>query len=159
MSEYNAPISTIKMLFKKGVLPFILAELGKDYASFCYKHPRAELFCVVRNFGRQDKELLAANLPPEIVNINFTSFIGLEVGELTDVALEAAIKNSAKIKIRNDELIFINFAIELIHSRAEEVYNELLKNTTNDIHFTEDDFKLLSSRAASSRNNLGFWEV
>lgn len=159
MSEYNAPVSTIKMLFKKGVLPFILAELGKDYVSFCYKHPRAELFCIVRNFGRQDRELLAANLPPEVVDISFTPLVGLEVGELTEVALEESIKNSTKIKIKDDEAVFINFAIELIHLRAEEVYNELLRNHTSNVRFTEDDFKLLSSKAASSRNKLNFWEI
>ena len=160
--SFSSPLSTIKLLFRRGVIPFILAEMTDKLITFCYHCGDDLLLCTVRNFSlkKDDNFLVGAHLPEEIDKSAINSIIGLEISELTEEQLDKCIQECVRVRITPELEFFVRFAIELIHQKADDLYLELLINKNLDeLKFTEDDFIALSKYATRARESIKNWEV
>ena len=125
--EFSSSLSTIKLLFRRGVLPFILVEATEKLVSFCYHCGDDLLFCTVRNFDvKKDSPLIGANIIDEIDPRALQSIIGLEVSELSEEQLNKCIQECVRVRITPEVEVLIQFAIELIHQKADDLFLELL---------------------------------
>lgn len=159
---FSSSLSTIKLLFRRGVIPFILVELTDKQITFCYHCGDDLLLCTVRNFNikKDNTFLIGAHLPEEIDNSAINSIIGLEVSELTEEQLDKCIQECVRVRITPELEFFVRFAIELIHQKADDLYLELLINKNLDeLKFTEADFEALSKYASRARESIKYWEV